>query len=159
MNTTARIAAATVALLAAPLVLAACAGASNADIEAQITEGVRGADPAIVDVAVQSTDGVAGQTVWVRVYVDPEADPDLASVMDAALPALLASSPVRPIGFYLDVHDAPKPDDVDFRSRSGLDIADAAKELGIYNWYSDRLIGAGTDQLEGKYGTWDELHG
>jgi hypothetical protein len=159
MNTTARIAAAAVALLAAPLALSACTGASNTDVAAAIADGVHAANPAIADVAVQSTDGVAGRTVWVRLYVDPADESDLASVMDSALPAILTASPVRPVGFYLDIHEAPKPDEVVFRSRSGLDLTEASKELDIYDWYSDRLVGGSTDALEAKYGTWEELHG
>jgi len=159
MTTSTRIAAAALALLAAPLALSACSGASNVDIAAAISDGVRAADPAIADVAVQSTDGVAGRTVWVRLYVDLGEEPDLASVVDAALPAILTSSPVRPVGFYLDVHEAPAPATVDFRSRSGLDLTEAAKELGVYGWYSDRVLGGSTADLEARYGTWDELHG
>jgi hypothetical protein len=160
---TARIAAAAVALLAAPLALSACAApastVSNDELAAQIADGVRAADPAIADVAVQSTDGVAGRTVWVRLYVDLDDEPDLASMVDAALPAILASSPVRPVGFYLDVHEAPAPATVDFRSRSGLDLTEAARELGIYDWYSDRVLGASIADLEARTGSWDELRG
>ena len=159
MNTAARIAAAAAALLAAPLVLAACSGPSNSDIESQIANGVRVANPDITDVAVQSTDGVAGRTVWVRVYVDGSEQTDLAAVLDAALPAILESSPVRPVGFYLDVHESPRPDEVDFGSPSSISIADAAKAINVYSWYADNLLGTSTDNLEAKYGTWDELHG
>jgi|GEM_PF-3649035 len=159
MTTTARLAAAALALLATPLALSACAGATGDDIAAEVARGVTAADPAIVDAAVQATDGVAGRTVWVRLYVDDIDGAALASVIDAALPATLAASPVRPVEVYLDVHDAPKPEEVEFRSRSGLDLTEATTALGIYRWYSDRLVGVGIADLEARYGTWDELHG
>lgn len=124
--------------------------------EEAIVPAVADAHPAIVDVHVSSSTGLAGIGPWVRVYVEPGTE-DLASVIDASLRALLVASPERPPSWRLDLAEGPKPDDVNL-NLGALDIEEAARELDLYDTYSSRTLSGVTEILEERYGTWEELH-
>lgn len=143
------------AVLAVPLALSGCA--SPAAMEEDVSSAILKADPAIVDVYMTSATGPGGIRIGARVYVDTTEPADLARVIDASLRAIITASPERPASYSLDLAEAPKPSTV-VLSRGAIPLEAAARESGWYEYFSNDKIQGATDDLEARFGTWEELH-
>lgn len=151
-----RIAAALAVALATPLALGGCA--ATPDFDTVVQEAVTASDPVIGDAFTATSTGLAGIGVWVRVYVTSTEHDDLVRVIDTALEATIAASPVRPVSVRLDVAEAPMPGKPNM-SQPNLPIEEAARELDLYDGHLSNDIISGTiDFFEERYGTWEELH-
>jgi len=156
----ARAAAVVAALIAAPLSLAGCVPAiPKTEMVAAVSAGVLAASPEVRDVLVTANDQVAGYSVWVQAYVDPGTTPDaIVEMLDAVIPATIASAPVRPASLRFTVDAAPKNEGDRIGSGRLIDL-EIAKALGLGGLYRNSLIGGTGSEFEAIYGTWDELHG
>jgi len=138
--------------------LLALSGCSSPDaMKEAVAQEILAADPAIVDVHMTSATGPGGTRIGARVYVDSVETSDLARVLDASLLAILTGSPERPSSYSLDIAEAPKPSTV-VLSRGAIDIDAAVREAGWYEYFSDDSVSGATDDLEKRFGTWEELH-
>lgn len=142
---------------AAALTLGLASCALSEDFSERISAEILASDTTITDVYVTNGHGVAGVSPYVRIYIST-VDPDtLATTMDTALRAILIGSPERPARFTFDVAEGAKPEQVSL-GRGAYPIEDAAKSVGLYEHYQDNLLTGTTDDLEARYGSWEELH-
>ncbi|WP_193509947.1 hypothetical protein [Cryobacterium sp. BB736] len=150
-----RIAAALAVVLATPFALSGCVAAP--DFHTVVPAAVVASNPVIEDAFTATSTGIAGVGVWVRVYVTSTEHDDLVRVIDSALEATLAASPVRPVSVRLDVAASPMPGEPNM-SQPNISIEDAARELDLYDGHlSDDTISGTIDFFEERYGTWEEL--
>jgi hypothetical protein len=151
-----RLTAAVAAALALPLGLTGCT-ASPDDTRSVVAAAVSAADPAITDVFVTTGSGLAGTSIRVRVYIEPEDTAGVARILDASLQAILVGAPERPASFAIDVAEGAKPSTVNLNAGS-IDLEDAARAVGLYEHYSDDTLTGATDVLEERYGRWEDVH-
>ena len=153
MSDVSRIAAAAAGALLLPLALVGCTPTSAQTAE-QISAIVTAAHPDITSAYVSAADGLSGASIWVRVYVAPDAE-SISSIVDASLAAIVNDSPRRLTAVTIDVSDSPRPSETK-RRVGALNLDEANEELGFNDYYFDRAFTLTSSDLVERYGEWKE---
>lgn len=142
------------AAVAVPLVLTGCSSddAIARDIETAVSESAPHITGSYASLAYSGLQ----RTVWVRVYVDTIDDEELSVVVDRALEAAWMASEVKPSRITIDAHEGSRPDAVEVRARSGVDLTAAAELLGIRDTAFNRVMVLNSSILTDRYGEWDD---
>jgi hypothetical protein len=94
------------------------------------------------------------RTVWVRLYLESESPDDLAAMIDETFECVWDTSAVQPSRITIDAHVGERPDDVQISPRSGIDLRDAADQLGIGDEAFDKVVVLSAADLVERYGAW-----
>lgn len=155
MTTRRRQAAALVAAVAAPALLAGCT-VTPEQVWGDVRAAVVASDPSIDDAYVAGATGPAGVDIRTRVYVTDTDEATIERVINAAFTAMIAGSPTRPPSLGLDIAIAPMPSEPSFTSRP-LDITHVVTEMELFDRYSNGVISASIEYMEERYGRWEDL--
>lgn len=149
-----RLVAAVSAAAASVLVLAGCVPLSA--FEKAIPAAVTASDDRISAAVATANDGLSGVRITVQIWVTTTEPGELAEILDTALRTSIAASPSCPVGLSLYIAEAPMSS-APVIGRRSIDFTDAAKTLGVYQFYSDRHVGAHIDRWEERYGPCEDL--
>jgi hypothetical protein len=154
--TRAQIISAVAAALAVPALLTGCVAVSNDTITHDVGTAVTAAVPEAHGLLVGlSYDGTPDQRqVLVKVYVGRGGSPDLASIANRTLKAAWTSFPVEPTSVGVDIVEGDKPADASTAQVDGVDLTDAAQQLGLQRWVGLGGIQVPSSEMAKKYGAW-----
>jgi hypothetical protein len=143
--------------LALAALLSGCVALPNSvitsDVGAAVSKAVPEAHGILVGVSYDGSP--ARRAIYVKVYIGRGGSPDLSSIVNRALKAAWASSPVAPVGIGLAVVDGPKPADASTAQVDGVDLSATAKKLGFDGaWLGLRDLEVPDSGMAKIYGAW-----
>ena len=144
------------ALVISPTMAGCAPVASDSEIATEIEEAVTSGVPHVTASHASLAYSGTARTIWIRVYVDSEATEDLSGVIDATLQTVWETSRVDPARVTIDAHLGDKPEKVEVRPRTGLDLRAAAKAIGLAAFAGDDVVALSAIDLTSRYGAWTQ---